>query len=356
MKTKHIALGLISCITLLSSCVGEDVVFVEELNSSVNFDRRLLSVAEDETTAINVVFRNDQNEIITDLSDITIEYSSGDTSILTIDNQGVITPVSNGATSIRVNASTTDFIFAEIEDDIIVGKVTVTESEAQLLTDDEVTRIVNEGYTPEITITNPVTEIDIKETVQFTAIYQNIKKQLEVVDFVWESSNTAVLDISDSGLATPKTKGDAEITVSFSDNDNTVASMTIPVAVSDETVVITPDPDPDPIDTKEIVGFGALQSNSSYTVEGGFQIIVENGVTTLVLDDEYSAGNVPDLVVYLSNQTDTNNGASFISEDITASGAQSFIIPDSINTNDYSNVLLFCRRFGVRVGFGVINR
>ena len=109
---------------------------------------------------------------------------------------------------------------------------------------------------------------------------------------------------------------------------------------------------------REIIGIGTLQSNSSYTVEGGFQIIKENGVTTLTLDATYSSGDeeLPDLVVYLSNQTNTNNGASFISEDIGVQGEHSFIIPQSINPDDYQNVLLFCRMFGARVGFGIINR
>ena len=102
-----------------------------------------------------------------------------------------------------------------------------------------------------------------------------------------------------------------------------------------------------------------LQSNSSYDVQGNFQIIKENGVTTLILDETYSSSSreaLPDLVIYLSNATNTNNGASFISEDITKDGEQSFIIPDSINPDDYINVLIYCRRFGQRVGFGVINR
>lgn len=359
MKTKHIVLGLISCITLLSSCVGEDVVFVEELNSSVNFDRRLLSVAEDETTPLNIVFTDNNNEAITDLSNINIEFSSDDTSILTIDNQGFITPVSNGETSIRVNASTEDFVYPEIVDDIIVGKVTIAESEAQLLTEEEVVKIINEGYDPKITITNPISEIDIEETVQLTAIYQNIKNQIEDVSFVWESSDTDVLEVTETGLIIPITRGDAIITVSFDFDGNTVSSEPLPVTVSEETVVITPDPeDPDPIDDKEVIGFGTLQSNSSYIVEGSFVITTENGVTTLTLESDYSSGDedLPDLVVYLSNQTNTNNGATFISEDVSYEGEHSFVIPPSINPDDYQNVLLFCRRFGARVGFGIINR
>lgn len=355
MKIKHILPGLISITTLFFSCVGEDVVFVEELSNSVNFERKLHSIASDEDINLNLIFRDSDNNIIIDESLFNIEYSSDDETVLTINNEGVITPIQNGVTTIKVNASTADFIFPEIEDDVIVGKVTITESEAQLLSEEELNQIVNEGYTPKITITNPISEIDLEESesVQFNAVYQNIKNQIEEVTLIWESSDTNILEITDDGTLIPVSKGEANITASFSSNEITVTSTPIQITVSEETVVIEP---MEPIDEIEVIGFGSFQSNSSYTVTGNFQIITENGVTSIILDDSYAAGGVPDLVIYLSNQTTTNNGASFISEDITSSGGQSFIIPDSINPDDYQNVLLFCRNFGVRVGFGVINR
>ena len=103
MKTKHILPGLICLPLLFSSCVGEDVVFVEELNNSVSFERKLHSVAEDETPTLHLIFRDSGNNIIDDLSDITIEYSSDNNDVLTINEVGVITPVSNGEAVITVS-------------------------------------------------------------------------------------------------------------------------------------------------------------------------------------------------------------------------------------------------------------
>lgn len=359
MKTKYIIPGLISLTALFFSCVGEDVVFVEELNNSVSFERKLHSIAEDETFSLNLVFRDTDNNLINDLSNINIEYSSDDTSILSVNDQGVLTPQASGITTIRVNASSGDLIFNEIEDEIIIGKVTISEAEALQIDNDEnidLSEIVSEGYTPKITINNPISEIDIDsdEVFQFNATYQNIKNQIEEVVFGWESSDLNILEITENGTLTPISKGESIITASFNNGNKIVTSAPLLITVSEETVVVD-DPDT-PVDTGEIIGFGSFQSNSSYTVVGDFQIIRDNGITTLVLNENYSTGSVPDLVIYLSNQTNTNNGATFISEDITQSGEQSFIIPDTINPDDYINVLLFCRDFGARVGFGVINR
>jgi len=355
MKITYFISVLISLISFFTSCVGEDVFFVEVLNNSVSFDRQLRSIAEDEEFAINVVFRDSINQVIENESEFTVIYSSDDETILEISQEGIITPVNNGTTIIRVNASLGDVSLPEIEDEITVGKVTLSESEAQLKNnEEEVSTIIRNGYTPEITITNQISKIgiDSQEDIQLKGIYQNLKKQIIDVVLTWESDDSSILEVNNDGILIPISTGITTITASF---NNIESTLEIEVTEDDSVVVI----EEDPVETTEVIGFGMLQSNSSYDVQGNFQIIKENGVTTLILDETYSSSSreaLPDLVIYLSNATNTNNGASFISEDITKDGEQSFIIPDSINPDDYINVLIYCRRFGQRVGFGVINR
>ena len=96
-------------------------------------------------------------------------------------------------------------------------------------------------------------------------------------------------------------------------------------------------------------------SNSDYVVGGNFEIKAENDITKIILSESFTAAGLPDLVIYLSNSTDSQDGALLISEDIGDNGAHEFTIPDNVNVDDYSTVLLFCRDFNEKVGFGVIN-
>ncbi len=357
MKTKYLSWTLLisTLITLFTGCVGEDVV--ERNSSSLRFERQLRSLASDEQFTLNLEFIDENSLPIEDQSDINIEYSSDNEEVIQINQEGVLTPINNGITTVRVNASIGDFNFREIENEIIVGAVTLSESEALAKDEDEVDDIITNGYDPEVNITNFVTNIGINssEIIQLNAIYQNLKREVEEVTLTWASSEPSILEIDSNGVITPVSAGTANITASF--NSTISEPLSITVDEEDVEVIIIEEPViEEPEETRNIIGFGSFQSNSSYTVRGNFQIIEEDGVTTIFLDDDYFTGGVPDLVIYLSNVTNTDNGAAFISEDITPLGEQSFIIPESINPNDYTNVLLFCRRFGARVGFGVINR
>ena len=369
MKFKHIIWTLISSITLLTGCVGEDVVFSEEQNNRVSITRSLLSIAIDESFTLDIQLRDENNEVIDDLSEISIDFTSDNEEIIEVDQNGVLTPITSGSTTIRVNASMNGVNFDSSTDEIIVGRVTLSESEASNLTEDEISTIINEGFPPRITIVNPINTIGLENTenIQFNGVYQNFKNQIVDVTLNWESDNTNVLEINSEGTITPISEGTANITASFNSNGITTVSDLLFISVEvdevevviEEVEVIPEEPinvDPETGIRNGVIGFGQLMSNSFYDVSGSFQIVRENGVTRINLDNEYATGNVPDLVIYLSNVTNTNNGAAFISEDITSSGEQSFIIPDSINPDDYINVLIYCRRFGARAGFGVINR
>ena len=388
MKFKHIIWTLISSITLLTSCVDEDVVFAE---NSANLESSLHSIGEGDSFNLNVEFRDFNGDLIENLSDFNIEYTSDNPNLLTVDQSGRISaPVQNttannrssregNTVTIRVNASNSEFIFPEITNDIIVGAVTITERELifkendlrtqfeeEGLSDDEIeiaineelTTLINEGYDPRVIITNPniinTIALTNSEEIQYNAVYQNLRREVVDADILWESSDSSILEVDQNGIITPVSIGTASIIASF--NNSSFSTPIINITLEETETPEEPIIEEPIIEPPLLLGFGQLQSNSFYDVSGSFQIVRENGVTTINLDNEYATGNVPDLVIYLSNVTNTNNGAAFISEDITSSGEQSFIIPDSINPDDYINVLIYCRRFGARVGFGVINR
>ena len=356
--------------TFLFSCVGEDIETDASLlnQSSARLFRELRAVAIDEETKIKVDF-TDSNGSVVDLdtsSKFYAEYRTDDTQIATITDTGVLKPQANslnrkvivtinifeGNKAVKATKSISNEILKTVSDEIIIGKVTISESEARQLPESEVDKIIASGYDPKVTIMNPLTKIDIDENdFSFIATYQNFKNQIEDVPITWKSSDTNILEIDTNGKLTPVAKGTAIITAETIIDNNSITDS-VEVEVAEETTV----DNPDPVSGKTILGFGMLQSNSSYSVTGDFEIAEENGVKTLELKSNYRTGNVPDLVIYLSNSTTTNAGAQIISENITPSGAQSFTIPQNVNVDSYSNVLLYCRQFGVRVGFGRISK
>ena len=117
--------------------------------------------------------------------------------------------------------------FDSSTDEIIVGRVTLSESEASNLTEDEISTIINEGFPPRITIVNPINTIGLENTenIQFNGVYQNFKNQIVDVTLNWESDNTNVLEINSEGTITPISEGTANITASFNSNGITTCLL-----------------------------------------------------------------------------------------------------------------------------------
>jgi len=108
----------------------------------------------------------------------------------------------------------------------------------------------------------------------------------------------------------------------------------------------------------EISASGTFSSNGFYDdIRGDFSIFQtsDSQYEIELASNFFTNERIPDLVIYLSNESDTNANALLISDEILSSGAQSFAIPSNVNPTDYQFVLLFCREFTERVGFGRIN-
>ena len=115
------------------------------------------------------------------------------------------------------------------------------------------------------------------------------------------------------------------------------------------------DVDDDNNETPDFLASGSFQTTSDYPTAGNFKIINTNDLTTLELDSTFSIeGGLPDLVIYLSNVTDSQENAILISDTAADSGMQSLEIPTEVDFLDYKYVLLYCREFNQKVGFGEI--
>ncbi len=92
--------------------------------------------------------------------------------------------------------------------------------------------------------------------------------------------------------------------------------------------------------------------NLNYMSSGSASIVEKSGKYFLVLGDDFSTPNGPDLVVYL-----TKNSGPSTREDIVSGiqleklksikGMQVYELPEGININDYNSVTIHCRAFNV---------
>jgi|GEM_PF-2899258 len=373
MILKKIIISILP-ILLLNSCVGEDIITdTSLLVPNLSFDKRLESVAIDENTLVNLrlIIGNEPIDLKT-TSQFDISFSSSNTNIFEIDSKGVISPKPsslNKKASVIIRLEEKDVEsprVATIEDDITVGRVTISENEANLIKEkdpDRLKKLISEGYDPKITITNLVKVINVNNSdgILLSAVFQNIKNEVEEVPFTWISSNESILTVSTSGLIKPVTKGSVQVTVNTNFNDEDISfKIPIEVAEKDEVEKVEVPVKPD----SNSLGSGQFQTNSSYPISGSFEIVNQGGKNVIKLSDNFNADGVPDLVIYLSNSITSNAGAPALAEnsnvtslpDFKVKGAQTIAIPDTINPADFKNVLLYCRRFGVKVGFGIINR
>jgi hypothetical protein len=88
--------------------------------------------------------------------------------------------------------------------------------------------------------------------------------------------------------------------------------------------------------------------SGSYEVTGFAQIYDQNGKKILLLNN-FSSSNGPDLKVYLSSST---NAASFVNlgKLKSTSGKQTYEIPVETDVNQFKFALIWCEQFSVLFG------
>lgn len=201
--------------------------------------------------------------------------------------------------------------------------------------------IIQDEVPERVTIANPVETLAVGGTHQFTATFWNNVGMEESADLVWASSNTDVVTITNQGLATGVGLGDADITVSLDGRFD--VSQVFMVRTGDMTVEVE----------ETVERAGALRTTSSYALAGDFTLSDNNGSLELTFAQNFVASSsLPGLYVYLTNNPNTINGALEIGPVTSFAGAHSYTVPGTVDINDYSYVLMYCKPFVVKVGDG----
>ena len=208
------------------------------------------------------------------------------------------------------------------------------------------TDLINDRVDPKIFISNPLESLENGKSHQFEVNYFNyVGKEIENPNVSWSSSDSAILTITEEGIATGVSLGMATITVTFiTPEENLTITNSNLVSVSISTVE-------DPVRFE-----GTIASTSSYLLEGSYILEVQdNDVLRLSLGDDYEAStSLPGLYVYLGNNPNSIADAYEIGSVTIFQGAHFYDLPESIGFYDYNYILYWCKPFNVKVGEGQI--
>ena len=252
-----------------------------------------------------------------EIEDLKVSWNSSDNSIITVTNEGLITAISEGLATITASTTTAD------------GEIINTEDTVTAVTIDE-----------RISINNPIIELNINNTHQYTSTYTNSLGETETPTITWQSSNTNILTVSNTGLITAIAAGEAVITATVNSSNNTLTTQ----------------------DTVSVIGnatqkkSGTLKTSSSYELRGDFILkeIPNTNDLELIISENYKASErLPGLYLYFTNNINTVANAKEIQKVTVFKGTHTYIIKNT-GINDFTHLLYWCKPFGIEVGNGEI--
>ncbi|MDA9262548.1 hypothetical protein N9P64_00410 [bacterium] len=272
------------------------------------------------------------------------------------------------------------------------------------------TDVTDDYVDPTLRITSPqIISIKVGQKFQFTAKYFDTSgTPVDNPNLIWTVSPPDALTIDDNGFATATKDGLATIQVSVvtalgttisaetsfpvrevvvitetatmttdtatttsttsGTTSNTTDSNTSTSTTGSNTATTTTNTATSTTNTSTTIGDddvvvtapqsyqGTIQTTSSYVLTGSYEYGI-NDAGQLVLDigDDYEASTaIPRLFVYLTNNPNSPSGGYEIGEVTVFSGAHSYILPSSIDINDYKYILYWCKPYIVKVGDSTI--
>lgn len=104
-----------------------------------------------------------------------------------------------------------------------------------------------------------------------------------------------------------------------------------------------------------VLATGAFIGASDHITTGGVSIIkTANGGAVVILDSDFSLDGAPDPRVGFGVDG-AYKDASDLGELISKDGIQVYIVPPSVNVDDFNEVYIWCRKFSVPLGVASLN-
>jgi hypothetical protein len=229
-----------------------------------------------------------------------ITWSSANTAIATVNQQGIATAVSPGQVEIK----------AIYKNTMVVALLTVVANNTQIAT---------------ITIEPAIKEIKLNDIGSLVAVAKNnAGVVVPGATFAWISDNTSLVDINTStGAVTGKAYGTANV-VASANGIQSAPSMV------------------------QVIRIGTFSGSGS---TGSAKLKIENGVLKLQTSADFSASTgAPDLRIYLGNVTNSIANAVEVASLNQRNGVQSWNVATGITITQYRYVFIWCKQFGGNYG------
>lgn len=260
-----------------------------------------------EEFTFTAVARNNEGNAIDGLS---FEWSSSDSEVLSIDENGLATGLS-------------------------AGEATVTAQSGDIKSQPLSVRVIDVNQVANVSISAPSNSLEVGDNLQFSATATNAQgNAVDINNIIWQSNQPALMTIDESGLATALASGTVQVTAVVDE----VTSNTLTVAISEPSMTASRS--------------GDFQGQNGYRTEGTAVLrILEDGTSlSLDLQENFGASNGPGLFVYLSNSRTSVGGGIELGPLQSNAGAQSYAVPAGVSLTQYNFVLIFCRPFSVPFG------
>jgi len=188
--------------------------------------------------------------------------------------------------------------------------------------------------------TRTIDTLEVGEDFQFEAMFTNNVGIEEEVSLIWESQNTTVATVdATTGLASALMEGSTYILVSYESN-TTILKDSFQLVVGDTTVLS---------EGKTLTG----TFTGGYDIKGSFEVSQEGeGIVINILSNYSHDGGAPAPYLYLTNNINSIAGAKEIGN-VTALGSHTFNVAE-VSLFDYQYLLVWCKPFNIRIGYGEI--
>ncbi len=198
---------------------------------------------------------------------------------------------------------------------------------------------IDDFVEPEIRIINAIDTLEIGTSYQLEVdVFNNVGIKDNNLPTTWASALPEIVSVSDQGLATALSLGQATLTATVSTSDGTYSQdIDIVVGMSTSITAITKRK-------------GIIKTTSSYELKGDFTLEENNGTLVLSIADNYKAtAALPGLFVYLSNNPKSIAGAHEIAAVKIFTGAHQYEIT-GVDITAFNYLLYYCKPFNVKVG------
>lgn len=294
----------ISLCFLAAGCIGTDLVD-EPLGptaaQAVIEENSLRLIPGESHTLSYRILASDGSEVSGDWV-----FSSRNVEVATVEGDGFVSAVDVGQTWID------GLVSAGIADSVLV------------------TVIADPNAVAAVIIEGDTSNLSAGESRQLSVWLENAGgAELSGIPVEWNSSDPSVATVDGNGLVEALSDGRTNITATAEG----VSSLPFPIKVG------------------QMNGrSGSFRGLNGYAAEGTAVLQQTDDTAELVFESDFQTQNGPGLYIYLSPEEEGVSGGVNLGELKSVSGAQTYAIPATVNTDNFDYVIIYCQPFGVPFG------